>query len=70
MDERTSNAVRECIAYCEDWNNPLPDINDFVGRLAKQGWDLADARIVGHKALQILDPQHPLLKNGNGQDGH
>jgi len=67
MEERISHAVRECLAECNDWDHPLPALAAYVARLLEQGWESAAAHEVGREALRILDPQNPVLKNGEGK---
>jgi len=66
MSPRVTEAARECVANCENWNKPLPEISSYVQRLLDvPGWPPKEANEVGRVALRILDPQHPLLKNGD-----
>jgi len=67
MDQRISHAVRDCLSECEDWSKPLPHVSAFVDRLIAQGWSCWDARQVGNYVMQLLDPDNPALKNGDGK---
>jgi len=61
MDERRiTTAACECLIHCSDWDNPTAGIAKRVQTLIAAGWDSTDAREVGRRALEILDPLQPL----------
>jgi len=67
-DQRLLDAARECIAQCNNWENPLPALASCVEQLIEKGWEPAAAHQVGIRALRTLAPDHPLLRDRNGKD--